>query len=86
MARIETDLSGIGPSASGLSMLTQISQTQDSADNEFEGIDEEVNTTTDDDVNNETNVGTDLDDIELIGGKLTSGDGTSSMTYTKAYN
>jgi hypothetical protein len=64
MARIETDLSGIGPSASGLSMLTQVSQTQqDSADNEFEGINEEVNTTNDDDDNNETNIGTDVDDI-----------------------
>ena len=85
MARIETDLSGAGPSVSRLSTLAQVSQTQDSADNEFDGIDEEVNTTNDDDANNETNIGTDVDDIELIGGILTSGDGTSSMPYMKAF-
>jgi hypothetical protein len=53
-------------------------------ENEFEGIDEEVKTRNDDDANNKTNIGTDIDDIDLIGGILTSGDGTSSMPYTKA--
>ncbi len=38
------------------------------------------------DANHETNIGTDQDvDVkELIGDMLTSGDGTSSMLYTKA--
>jgi hypothetical protein len=53
-------------------------------ENEFEDIDEEVNTTNDDDANKKANIGTDIDGIDLIGGILTSGDGTSSMPYTKA--
>ena len=85
MARIETDSSCVSPTASRLSSLAQVSQTQDSVENEFEGIDEEVNTTNDDDANNKTNIGADIDDIDLIGGILTSGDGTSSMPYMKAF-
>ena len=38
----------------------------------------------DDDANNEINIERDVDDKELIAGILTSGDGTSSMPYTKA--
>ena len=43
-----------------------------------------MNTTKDADANQETNVGTDVDDKELIGGILTSCNGISSMPCTKA--
>jgi hypothetical protein len=49
----------------------------------MEGINATLNTTKDADANHETNVGTDVNDKELIGGILTSGNGTSSMPYTK---
>jgi hypothetical protein len=85
MARIETDLSGVGLSLSGSSTLAQVSQTQDSADVEMEGFNAELNVANDHDANNETNIRTDFDDKELIGGILTSGDGSSAIPYTKAF-
>ena len=52
----------------------------------MEGFDAKLNTMKSADANHETNIGTDQDvDVkELIGDMLTSGDGTSSMLYTKA--
>jgi hypothetical protein len=86
MAWIETDSSGIGRRSSGSSTLAQVSQTQDSADNEMGGMHAELNVANDNDANNGTNIGTDVDDEELIGGiVLTSGDGASSMPYTKGF-
>ncbi len=86
MAWIETDSSGVGRRSSGSSTLAQVSQTQDSADNEMGGMDAELNVANDDDANNDINIGTDVDNEELIGGiVLTSGDGASSMPYTKGF-
>jgi hypothetical protein len=82
MARIETGSSEVGSSViGGSSSLAQVSQTQDSADVELESINAALNTTTDDDAINESN-----NDKEFIEqGLLTSGDGTSSTRYTKAF-
>ena len=44
-----------------------------------------LNTTNDDDTNNEINIETDVDNKEWIAGILTSGDGTSFMPYTNAF-
>jgi hypothetical protein len=86
---IETDLPGVGPSSSGLSTLpqnsqTQISQPQESTDVDMEGINADLNAANDNDLKNVTNIWTDVDNKELIGGILTSGDGSSSLPYTKA--
>ncbi len=84
VASIETDLPTVGPSSSGLSTLPQISQTQESMDVHMEGIDANLNAANDNDPKNITNIRTDVDNKELIGGTLTSGDGSSSLPYTKA--
>jgi hypothetical protein len=83
-ASIETDLPRVGPSSSGLSTLPQISQTQESMDDHMEGIDADLNAANDNDPKNVTTIRTDVDNKELIGGILTSGDGSSSLPYTKA--
>jgi hypothetical protein len=85
IARIKRDSTEVGPSAIGSSTLAQVSQAQESEDVELQGINTELNTTNDDDTNNEINIETDVDNKELIAGILTSGDGTSSMPYTKAF-
>ncbi len=82
--RIKTDLPRVGPSLSGLSTLPQISQTQVSMDVHMEGINADLNAAKDNDPKNVTNIHTELDNKELIGGILTSGDGSSSLPYTKA--
>jgi hypothetical protein len=93
VASIETDLPRVGPSLSGVSTLPQISQTQDSmdvhmegidADLNMEGIDADLNAANDNDPKNVTIIRTDVDNKELIGGTFTSGDGSSSLPYTKA--
>jgi hypothetical protein len=84
VASIETDLPRVGPNSSGLSTLPQISQTQESMDVHMEGINADLNAANDNDPKNVTNIRTYVDDKELIGGILTSGDGSSSLPYTKA--
>jgi hypothetical protein len=70
VASIKTDLPRVGPSSSGLSTLPQISQTQESMDVHMEGIDADLNAANDNDPKNVTNIWTDVDNKELIGGIL----------------
>ena len=50
----------------------------------MEGIDAELNAANDNDPKNVTIIWTHVDNKELIGGTFTSGDGSSSLPYTKA--